>query len=159
MAQETGLQSQFNSYQRLKKWYLIPHFLTLSITKIWIKSGWSNLGKRVKPFLTLGVIAIEKGAFGSSSNEVANFLLLDDIKLVATFFLYKDKLRDFMFGVESIFNLDWHVPIFLNSKRCHIKNTQNFSTLKALQILKANALWVFKGNIQAMFTEKGVPVW
>ena len=28
MAWETGVQSQFESYQRLKKWYLMPPHLT-----------------------------------------------------------------------------------------------------------------------------------
>ena len=33
MAWETAVQSQVESYQRLKKWYLIPPCLTLSITR------------------------------------------------------------------------------------------------------------------------------
>ena len=33
MARETGVQSQVESYQRLKKWYLIPPCLTLSIIR------------------------------------------------------------------------------------------------------------------------------
>ena len=33
MVQETGIQSQVESYQRLDKWYLIPPCLTLSIIK------------------------------------------------------------------------------------------------------------------------------
>ena len=49
MVQETGVQSQVTSYQRLKKWYLIPPCLTLS--NIWYVSRvkWSNLGKGVAP--------------------------------------------------------------------------------------------------------------
>ena len=34
MAQETGDHSQVESYQRLKKWYLIPPYLTLSMIRI-----------------------------------------------------------------------------------------------------------------------------
>ena len=33
MALETGIHSQLKSYQRLKKWYLIPPWLTLSIIR------------------------------------------------------------------------------------------------------------------------------
>ena len=63
MVQETGVQLQVESYQRLKKWYLIPPCLTLST----IRKGSS---------VNLGVVTIEKGAFGSSSTKVTNFTLL-----------------------------------------------------------------------------------
>ena len=33
MARETWVQSQVESYQRLKKWYLMPPCLTLSIIR------------------------------------------------------------------------------------------------------------------------------
>ena len=46
---ETGIQSQVDSYQRLKKWYLMTPCLTLSIIRYgsWVK--WSNLGNGVGP--------------------------------------------------------------------------------------------------------------
>ena len=49
MAQETGVQSQVMSYQRLKKWYLIPACLTLSIIRCISRVKWSNPGKGVAP--------------------------------------------------------------------------------------------------------------
>ena len=49
MAQETRVQSQVESYQKLKKWYLIPPCLTLSIVRYMPKVKWSNPGKRVVP--------------------------------------------------------------------------------------------------------------
>ena len=49
MVRETGVQSQVESYQRLKKWYLIPSCLTLSITKYGWRAKWSNPGKGVTP--------------------------------------------------------------------------------------------------------------
>ena len=49
MAQETGVQSPVKSYQRLKKWYLIPPFLTLSIIRYLSRVKWGNPGKRVAP--------------------------------------------------------------------------------------------------------------
>ena len=49
---ETGVQSQVQSYQRLKKWYLMPPCLTLSIRRYGTKVKWSNLGNGVAPFLT-----------------------------------------------------------------------------------------------------------
>ena len=55
MAQETGVQSQIKSYQRLKKWYLIPPCFKLSIIRYGLRVQWSNPGKGE---------AIEKGACG-----------------------------------------------------------------------------------------------
>ena len=49
MARETWVQFQVELYHRLKKWYLIPPCLTLSIIRYesWVK--WSNPGKGVAP--------------------------------------------------------------------------------------------------------------
>ena len=47
MVQETWVQSQFTSYQRLWKWYLIPPCLTFSIIRYISRIKWSNPGKRV----------------------------------------------------------------------------------------------------------------
>ena len=54
---------------KTQKWYLIPPCLALSIIR---------LGSRVRSSalpLPLGVVAIEKGAFGSPLTKVANFTL------------------------------------------------------------------------------------
>ena len=53
MVQETWLQSQVASYQRLLKWYLIPPWLTLSNIMYVSRVKWSNPGKRVPPSPTL----------------------------------------------------------------------------------------------------------
>ena len=45
MARETWVQSQVASYQRLKKWYLMPPCLTLSIVRYGSRVKWSNPGK------------------------------------------------------------------------------------------------------------------
>ena len=52
MTQETGVQSQVKSYQRLKKWYLILPCLTLSIIRYGSRVKWSNPEKGVVPFPT-----------------------------------------------------------------------------------------------------------
>ena len=49
MARETWVQSQVESYQRLKKWYLMPPCLTLSIIRYGSRVKWSNPGKGVAP--------------------------------------------------------------------------------------------------------------
>ena len=50
MVRETRIQSQVESYQRLKKWYLMPPCLTLSIIRYGSRVKWSNQGKGVGPF-------------------------------------------------------------------------------------------------------------
>ena len=52
MARETWVQSQIESYQRLKKWYLMPPCLKLSIIRYGSRVKWSNPGKGVAPFPT-----------------------------------------------------------------------------------------------------------
>ena len=55
---------------RLKKWYF-----TLIIRYV-SRVNWSNPAERVAPPLHLGVVAIEKGAFGSPPTTVASFTFL-----------------------------------------------------------------------------------
>ena len=64
MVQETGVPSQVNT-KDLKKWYLMPPCLTLSIIGYGSRIKWSNSGKGVP-----GVVASEKGAFGSPSTRL-----------------------------------------------------------------------------------------
>ena len=47
MARETWVQSQLESYERLKKWYLMLPCLTLSIIRSGSRVKWSNPGKGV----------------------------------------------------------------------------------------------------------------
>ena len=49
MVQETWVQSQVVSYQRLEKWYLIQPCLTLSNIRYVSRVKWSNQGKGVAP--------------------------------------------------------------------------------------------------------------
>ena len=62
MARETGVQSQVESYQRLKKWYLMPPCLTLSIIRYGSRVKWSNPGKGVAPFPTPWCSSYRKGS-------------------------------------------------------------------------------------------------
>ena len=48
MTLETRVRSQVESYQRLKKWYLMP-LLNTRHYKVWVKGKWSNPGKGVVP--------------------------------------------------------------------------------------------------------------
>ena len=59
---ETWVRSQIESYQRLKKWYLMPPCLTLSIIRYGSRVNWSNPGKGVAPFPTLWSSSYQKGS-------------------------------------------------------------------------------------------------
>ena len=58
---------------KTQKWYLTPPCLTLSIIRYGSRLKSSNSGKESYLFLHLSVVAMEKGAFRSSSTKVANF--------------------------------------------------------------------------------------
>ena len=62
MARETWFQSQVESYQRLKKWYLMPPCLILSIITYGSRVKWSNPGKGVAPFPTPWCSSYWKGS-------------------------------------------------------------------------------------------------
>ena len=49
IAWEIRVKCQVESYQRLKKWYLMPPCLTLSIVRYVSRIKWSNPKKRVGP--------------------------------------------------------------------------------------------------------------
>ena len=49
MSRDTWVQSQVESYQRFKKWYLMPPCLKLSIIRFGSRVKWVNPGKGVVP--------------------------------------------------------------------------------------------------------------
>ena len=63
MAGETGIQSQVESYQRLKEWYLIPPCLKLSIIRYVSRVKWSNPEKGIAPSPTPRCSTYWKGSF------------------------------------------------------------------------------------------------
>ena len=93
MARETRVQSKVASYQRVKNWYLIPPCLTLSIIRYVSRVKWRNPENGVALHLHLGVVAIEKGAFGSPLTLVANFTYLKKkVSIVRKIMLYEFEL-------------------------------------------------------------------
>ena len=62
MAWESWVQSQVESYQRLKKWYLMPPCLTLSIKRYVSRVKWVNSGKGVAPSPTPWCSSYQKGS-------------------------------------------------------------------------------------------------
>ena len=61
------------SIQRLKKWYLMPPCLALSIIRYGSRVKWSNPGKLIAPSPTPWCSSYRKGSFGLPSTTVANF--------------------------------------------------------------------------------------
>ena len=61
LVRDACVQSQVESYQRLKKWYLMPPCLILSIIRYVSKIKWSNRGKGVAPSPTLWCSSYLKG--------------------------------------------------------------------------------------------------
>ena len=109
---ETWVQSQVESYQRHKKWYLrlpclIQHY------EVKIKGKWSNPRKGVAPSLLLGVVAIEKGAFCSLSITVANFTLLVKISILrrALEFLQDCDSRHFSHPSRLVSSVYWKLSL------------------------------------------------
>ena len=77
MVQETEVQSQFESYQRFKKMVLDAALLSTHHNKVRIKGKVQQSREWCRrPLLHIGVVAIEKEAFGSHSTKVANFTSL-----------------------------------------------------------------------------------
>ena len=75
MVRKIGVQSQVESYQRLKKMVLDAALHNTQHYKVRIKDKVEQSMKRSSVLLyTTGVVAIEKGAFGSLSTKVANNL-------------------------------------------------------------------------------------
>ena len=58
---KTGVQYQVESYQRLKKCYMVAPCLTLSIKRYRTRVNWSNQGKRITPTHTLQCCSYWKG--------------------------------------------------------------------------------------------------
>ena len=85
MAWETRVQSLVKSYQRLKKWYLMPQYYKVGINGKVVQS------RERSSALYLGVVATEKRAFRSHLTTVTNLLgkiSLQSLTLPCTFICY-----------------------------------------------------------------------
>ena len=74
MVWETRVQFQVESYQRLKKMVLDTSLLNTQHYKVLIKDEVEQSRERSS---VIGVVAIEKGAFGSLSTTVTNFTYIE----------------------------------------------------------------------------------
>ena len=72
---ETGVQSQVESYHRLKKWYLMPPCLALSIIRLGSTVKSSNPGKGVAPYPTPRCSSYWKGSLDDNGRQFYFFYL------------------------------------------------------------------------------------
>ena len=82
MVRVTWVQSLVESYQRLKKWYLMPPCLTLSIIRYGSRVKWSNPGKAVAPSPTPRCSSYRKGSLRvilDNSRELYILVIDEDI--------------------------------------------------------------------------------
>ena len=103
MVQETRVQSQDKSYQRLKKWYLMPFFLTLFIIRYGSRVKWSNPSNGVAPSPTPWCGSYWKGSLQVTLDYGCQHYLL---------FLYQDLigwvLRNYCTQCEWVLKLVFH---------------------------------------------------
>ena len=91
---ETWVQSQVESYQRLKKWYLMPPYLTFCIIRYESMIKWSNPRNGVAPSPTPR--CIEKEAFGSLSTTVTKFTYVYIYPLYFILFSFADISHNYL---------------------------------------------------------------
>ena len=87
------LDDQVESYQRLKKWYLIPPCLTLSIISYVSRVKWSNPGKEVAPSPTPQCSSYWKGSLQVTLDYCCQLYYLQLIEVI-TFCCYSKKKDD-----------------------------------------------------------------
>ena len=115
MVQKIGIQSQVESYQRLKIWYLM---LNTQHYKVRIKVNWSNSGNGLVPSPRPQCSAIEKGAFWSPSTKVTNFNFYLYIFIYAYIYLYTYIFRVIVFTPSLSLSLSVHMKVLLYIHIC-----------------------------------------
>ena len=140
MARETWVQSQVESYQRLKKWYLIPPCLTLSIIRYGSRVKWSNPGKGVAPSPTSWCSSYRKGSLRVTLNCGRQlYLLLYEERSEKNFyieFMHLEKVWIKLFSLQQWVNsrADWALKLYGNRYR----------RTKASKCLAQNLLTIWK---------------
>ena len=96
MVREMWVQSQVESYQRLKKWYLIPPCLTLSNIRCVSRVKWTNPGKEVAPSPTPQCSSYWKGSLlvGLNYGHHQQLIYIEIIPFYAHVFLSSTKVGE-----------------------------------------------------------------
>ena len=117
MSWETWVQSQVESHQRLKKWYLMPPYLTLSIIRYASRVKWSNPGKGVAPSPKPWCSSYRKGSLRVTLDYGRQLYLL--IYIYIWKMIRKTVLQRYFSSVLSsdhwrtLYPLDQHIYIYI----------------------------------------------
>ena len=108
---ETRVQSLVESYQRLKKWYLIPPCLPLSIIRYVSRVKWSNPEKGVAPSFTPFPLHTYTHThiyiyMGCTYFFTAVFFLLQSLRIYIYIYIY---IHCHCFVVSQLFSVARHV--------------------------------------------------
>ena len=114
MVQETWVQSQVVSYQRLQKWYLIPPCLTLSNIRYISRVKWSNPGKGVAPSPTPRCSSYWKGSL---------LVALDSLTLL---WYYTEASPNSIWHTVMVSGIAKSINWFPNGKMFWITSTYSF---------------------------------
>ena len=139
---KTWVQSQVQSYQRLKKWYLILPCLTLSSISYWSRIKWSNPKKGVAPSPTLWCSSYRKGSLRVILNYGHQLYLLP----------YKTSQSSLMLLTQNpSYRMGYHlviIPYFRQFRpkassdpRCMFLKCWNNSISCSLIILEFSCIW------------------
>ena len=88
MAQEIWVQSKVESYERLKKWYLMLACLTLSILRYLSRVKWSNPVKVLEPYPTPRCSRYRKGCFVYPRLQSLTLLTLNICIYIYNIYIY-----------------------------------------------------------------------
>ena len=143
---EIRVQFQVDSYQRLKKWYLMPPCLTHRIIRYGSRVMWSNPGKGVAPSPTPWCSSYWKESFGSPSTKVANLLRTNILCFL--FSIKQDFLSGHNFQIVIVIAKDiLLLSRFLKTIKKNFGRKSEFFTCEASQFWKK----VFFNSFQLKF--------
>ena len=143
MAWETWVQSQVESYQRLKKWYLMLPCLTLSIIRQGSRVKWNNPGNGVAPSTTPWCSSYRNGSLRVTLDygrqlylHTPKSLNFDHENLSKGWRRWKQELKLFFTGKRTRFEIrkcpNFHfINIFRSKrKRCFSQLTSKMTKIK-----------------------------
>ena len=150
------------SYQRLKKWYLMPPCLALTTIKWGSRVKWSNPGIGVVPSPTNRCSSYWKGAFGSPSTKIVEYVYIYIYIYIYThegycinqrIILVKSKIHSLKISsYKWKFGIVWNVSlanIVLISQNIFVLKLQNMMANQTEGLnrgLSSNVWWLTSAN-------------
>ena len=134
MVRVTGVQSQVESYQRLKKWYLMPLCLTLSNKRWGSMVKWSNPGKGVVPKPTPRCCSYWKGSLRVTLDEIRQLYFTNDeykfyVCMYVSMYNFSASVYDFFVWLYVVFFSENPLDSLLPVRHWPIDNLFNIVNL------------------------------